>query len=516
MKKHINFFLILLTGLLLMLPSLSFSEPKYGGTLIVGAEADPISLDPHIHGGSIDGLNMSLITDGLMDYDKNCNIKPALATSWDILQDGKVYVFHLRKGVRFHNGRDFNAADVKWNMDRIMNPKSSAYAKNLKNIAKVEVIDDYTVKFSLKKAQYIFLIELLNNEYNTPMIAKESKMIDGKVIHPIGTGSFEFVEFVPTVHLKLKKSKYYWVKGLPYLDEIILKTVTDKQSRLNAVKSGAVDVTAYLESELVQREIKRGSKKVKYSFFAAGYPNMYSFNLNKKPFNDKRVRQAIAHSISRQDVLMAVFGGFGDIIGRPVAPSLAYYEPVKTFPQDYEKAKKLLAEAGYPNGFETTITTTNTYPHLVRMAQVFQANLAPAGIKVKLDIGDFATTIQKWIGGKFDITTIGWGFNTDPHTIYNNVLVSGAASQFIFGPKGFGNKLIDKLTEKASKTRDFQKRKAIYTQMANIVVEEAPWIFTVFEKNPNAWRMDVIGWEPPLNSQYAYSGGGFQYTWLDR
>lgn len=511
-----NTIVIFLVAVLTVLSSRASEIPKYGGTLIVGAEADPTSLDPHISGGSIDGLNMSLIADGLIDYDKHCRIQPALATSWDILEGGKVYEFHLRQGVKFHNGRGLTAGDVKWNMDRILDPESIAFAAHLTNIESVEVVDDHTVRFTLRERRYTFLTELINNEFNTPIVARESETVSGRIVHPIGTGPFEFVEFEPAVHVKLKRSKYYWIEGLPYLDAIIFRTVSDKQSRLNAVKSGAVDVTGYLESEQVEREISRGSKRVQYSFFAAGYPNMLSFNLSRKPFTDRRVRQAVAHSISRQDILMAVFGGFGDIIGRPISPLLPYYEPVETYAQDYGKAKSLLAEAGYPNGFETTLTTTNTYPHLVRMAQVLQANLALAGIRVKLDLADFTATISKWTEGRFDMATIGWGFNTDPHTIYNNVLVSGAPSEYMFGPGGFRNERIDRLARQAALTASFDERKTIYTRMARIVIKEAPWIFTVFEKNANAWRSDVKGWDPPLNSQYAYSGGGLQYTWLDR
>lgn len=243
---------------------------------------------------------------------------------------------------------------------------------------------------------------------------------------------------------------------------------------------------------------------------------MFSFNLSRKPISEKKVRQAIAHCINRQEILTKVFGGVGDLISHPVAPSLSFYEPVKPFPLHYAAAKRLLSQAGFPDGFKTSITTSNSFPHLIQVAQVFKENLAPAGIQVELDIDDWHTTLEKWARGEFDIATVGLSFSTDPHTIYSRTLYSKAQRQFFFGPNGFSNEEIDRLITQASVTADFNDRKSLYTRIAKISNEEVPWIFTVFEKYPIGWRSEVNGFEVPLDAQLVYSGGGLHHIWLDR
>ncbi|MBW2619697.1 MAG: ABC transporter substrate-binding protein, partial [Deltaproteobacteria bacterium] len=399
MKKSGLLALAAVLIVLFMFPCAGLSEtPKYGGTLVVGTEADLVQLDPHKCAAALDGAVFQLVCNSLIEPGYDFENKPGLAESWDVSADGKEWTFYLRKGVKFHNGREMTAEDVKFSHERIMDPQvASTIASRFINLDRIEVVDKYTVKFIMKKPAGATLASIGGSAVRAAIIAPECVNEDGTISHPIGTGAFEWVEWKPKDYWKVKRFNDYWNKGKPYLDEIIFKPLPDEMMRFNALKAGDLDIALVLPIDEAAKALKNPerAKGVEFSMHPLGGANFIMFNCGQPPYDDVRVRQAFAYSIQRDEILLGVSQGYGHAINQLFAPTSFWYVDVPTIPRDIEKAKALLAEAGFPDGLDVTMTITNAYPEFPRFAQVAQQQLKEAGINVTLDVSDWASWISK-------------------------------------------------------------------------------------------------------------------------
>ena len=508
--------LLLLTGsILLMLSSICMAGPKYGGTLVFATNAGVNQVDPHRAFTAPDGRAASYYTETLVFTGPNFEIKPLLAKSWDISENGLTYTFHLRKGVKFHNGREMTAKDVKFSYDRIMNPKTRAAAGfNMKNVKSVEVIDPYTVKITLKKPNGAFLSTGCSVGGQLAIIAEECVPEDGKITHPIGTGPFKFVEWKHGEYLKVAKFKDYWQKGIPYLDEVIVKMVPDPTVQFAALKTGEVDIIADLELYKAKGLLKQPEKGIQL-MKRGELTLMLHFNCSKPPFNDVRVRQAVAYAINREELVTAIWEEFGDPREQFFSEDSIWYLDIPQRKRDIAKAKSLLKEAGYPDGFEVALDVCSTYPAMKMEAEVLEQQLRKIGIKVKPIVQDWPTHARKAFKGNFQLMAAGYGRIADPHFVYHGCFSTKGFYHFLTG-RGYKNPKVDELLEKAAEPLDVEKRKAYYTEALKIIMEEAPIVWGGSGVHFIGARSYVKGFEPHIYGMPVYVGGGFQHTWLDK
>lgn len=512
MKKAILFVVMLTFAIPVMNPSFIFAQAKDGGMATIGIPNDIAGVDPHKHYAFIDGQIWGLMCENLVTALKDHLPGPALAESWKMSADAREYTFSLRKGVKFHNGRELTAEDIKWNFDRMMDPKTASGMKTrLEKVESVTVVDKYTVKFRLKIPSGGFLAFFYGASVQSPIMAKESLNPDGTITRPIGTGPFEFVEWVPHDHIKVKKFKNYWQKGLPHLDEILLKVVPDEVSRLTAVRAGDLDFSYMLPIEEVSKIMRAPSKDFSVGVLPGG-TNYFCFNSSTKPFSDPKVRQAVFYAVNREEFSQANTFGHGQVANQFFPAGHPWHSEVNSPKQDLAKAKQLLTEAGHPNGFDTAMLTDNTQNILLTSAQIVQAQLKKIGITVKLDVKDFTTHIAQMRKGEFQITNMWAAASADPDVYYPMAL----SSQGAYNWGKWKNPQMDELLNKGAGAPTMEERKKYYTQAVTLLVNEGPMVYLHTVPLAYGMRARLKGFEPAIGLLFVRSDGGMQFAYIDK
>ena len=345
-------------------------------------------------------------------------------------------------------------------------------------------------------------------------MAHESVNEDGSITHPIGTGPFEFVEWKPNDYIRLKKFKDYWMEGLPYLDELILKPVPDETIRLTSLKTGDLDIARFLPLDEVAKYKENPQPGYVLEICPGGAIWDIGFNVSKPPFDDKRVRQAFAYGIDKNEIELGISFGVGQVVNQPFFRENFWYCDVPDYERDVEKAKALLKEAGYPDGLDITLTTANSYPQMLNQAAIMQAQLKEAGFNVELDVSDWVTLVSKYRTGEYTVQSGGWVATVDPSTVYPWIFVPGATFNNLIGD-AYDNPEVTRLINKGGQTIDPDERKAIYTEMLKILLDDCPMIFTVYTGVGMGWQSRVKDYDSTM-TVLVYSGGGLQYTWLDK
>lgn len=486
-----------------------------GGTLIIGVETDQGRIDYSQNPTLVGANTATLINEGLLIPDEKNQAAPALAEAWEVSQDIKTYTFKLRKGVKFHDGSDFNAAVVKWNVERVMAVEGALFAPVFNRlIASMETPDDHTIIFKLKEPSASFLGNFFDRYDNMFVIqAKTSFDADGKFIKPIGTGPFRFVKWKQNESLTLIKNDTYWNSDLPKVDKVVMKVILDPSSRLNALRAGDIHITRKLPIEAVEAGMK--SKPSGFRV-ATSIGQTITLNMNSKwaPLNDVRVRQALAHALNREDMNLAVSFGLGQATHQYYPKGMPWhFSEVKALEYDLEKARALLAEAGYPKGFDVTYTVSQNNQELVEAANVFQAMMAEIGVRVKLELLDEATAIGKAFSGDWQIESFGFGMFSDPDTLYLKAFYPGGI--YYAATTGSNNiKEITSALEAGGVESDPTKRREIYKGITQNLVKHAPWIF-MFNYPFSYGVSDKVKNYTPLANDWSYAGGGIPYATLD-
>ena len=498
--------LTLTLGLLatLAVASLGFAQ-KSGGTLIAGWAQDPVSLDPQITSAMSSLQVLENVLDTLVVLDPQGKVQPSLATSWDVSSDGLTWTFHLRHDVKFSNGRPMTSKDVVYTYTRMLDPKTGSGQKYLLGSTQsVTAPDDYTVQFHLKTPNVALLSHLAANKA-VGIIAKES--VDNGTIktQPIGTGPFMITDFEPGNKVVLKKNPYYWKQGLPYLDEVDIRIITDESVRQTSLMTGDIDWAISVPPQSLSQ--LRNDKNVVVDKTAAGAYWYIGVNLKQKPLNDIRVRHAIAYAINRKDITEAMTFGTGDPTQDPIPSSSAWAYNYAPYSYDPAKAKQLLAEAGYPNGFRMQIMPTTQYPESVRGAQVIQQELQAIGIRVTIKTLEWAQWLQEEGKGNYDTYVCSWNGLVDPYDFFYAQHRTGQ----VFNFTGYSNPKVDKLLDEGNVTQGFDKRKAIYRQVNKMIVDDAPYIYLYNPANINAYRTYVKGYAARPDQAVDFS-----HTWLDK
>jgi len=492
-------------------PVASVGTPKRGGTLRAGLTSDVGNLDPLLSSFLVDRQVFYNMYESLVAIDTDLKIIPSLAEKWDISADGKAYTFSLRQGVKFHDGSDFNADAVKFNIERYLNDKTSRRRSEIDSIQAVEVVDPNTVRFTLKAAFAPLLANLVDRA--GMMLSPQAVQAGGPDFtrKPVGagTGPFKFVEWVKDDHITLERNTAYWKKAadgsaLPYLDKITYRPITDETVRLTNLRSGDLDVDFAVPAK-DYATVKSGGEFGFQETTAVSFSSLY-FNTATEPFNKKELRQALAYLIDRDQISKTVFFGTQKIAYGPVPPSSWAYDSAFTpYSVDVAKAKSLLQAGGKPDGFTFEFKVGAGSPTKIQLAQLLKDQFAKANITMniaQLEAAKIATDTQQ---GNFQSAFYGWSGRIDPDgNIYNQMRGSGSLNE-----SRYDNAQVNDLLDKARASTMQTERTSLYQQAQRLIVEDAPFIFYGFGLALLIGRTPVQG-----TKVYADQIMRFERVWL--
>jgi len=504
---------VLLAGVLLPPPTLA-QGPARGGTLTVGVQSDLKTLDPHKSALTITYVSLSPIYQTLVDLGPNLELRPLLATSWRVGPDNLTWTFTLRRGVLFHNGRELTSRDVRFSIERILNPKTGARGRgDLNAIESIATPDPYTVQFKLKSPFGVFPTKLATT-YQAILPADAVDPVTNELRKPIGTGPFEFVEWKTDDHLALRRFDRYWEQGKPYLDAVVVKPIPDETVRLTALQTGDVGLILDVPQARIQDLFAHPSPEYVIRLVRGGAgQGVVILNTRHRPFDNLKVRQAAAYALNKRELTEALYRGWGHPVNQNFAPSSPWYLKVKDRPMDLPRSKQLLSEAGMPGGFKTTATVGNGYG-LPAVAQVYQAELRRVGIDVTLQVFDIPTWAKRIDSGDFDMENTGFFAKVDPDDGYYRYLHSNGG---VWQLSGFlSHAELDRLLDEGRAESDVEKRKAIYTRVVEIVQDQASMVIFGSGDTAVGWRATVHGFVPQTIGALSYPGGGMQETWLSK
>ncbi|UCF93703.1 MAG: ABC transporter substrate-binding protein [Desulfobacterales bacterium] len=400
--------LLMTLALTLVLPinAALADSPVKGGNLTVCKPAEPPGLDPTANtAAAIDRVVYANIYEGLVKVNREGQFVPGLATQWEVSPDGKVYTFRLRPGVKFHNGEPFNAQVAKWNLERAMGEGTvNPHPEYFRGIAQMETPDENTLTLTLQDVDALFIAHMA--EGDAVMLPRQG--YEDAKSSPIGTGPFKFVKWVRGDSVEMVRFDGYWNPELPYLDKVTFKFIGDASAQIAALKAGDIDVIGYIAAPESAREMSADNRFKVYAGTTTGEVIM-STNNKAQPFDNKLVRQAMAYAIDRQTVIDLGMFGYGTPIGSHWSPSTPYYVDLTgKFPYNPQKAKELLAQAGYPNGFEATIKLPAIYSYSRRAGEVIADMFREVGIKLNIEIVEWGQWIDRIFKKKeYQLTMIG-------------------------------------------------------------------------------------------------------------
>lgn len=488
------------------------AEPRYGGSLKIGLWTDITHLNPFLDNRSTDTAVRSIVFEGLVDWNRDFSVVPCLAESWTISRDGKLYTFRLRRGVKFHNGKELTSEDVKWSLEYIIDPKNGAYQySGLRVIEAIETPDSHTVRVFLKSPSAPFLSDVGTSR---ALIAPKGSVTERRPrTFPPGTGPFEFEEWKPSEGVTLRKNRSYWQKGIPYLDGVVMRPMPDDQIRFTALRTGEADLVAKVPEKDAQ-EIKRGSiSGFNLSMGEASNHNRLRMNLRKPPLNDVRVRQAIAFALDKQEIVEAVTWGLGKPIYWRYPKNTRWFMEMEDRKQDLKRARALLDAAGFSRGVRLALPIHTGSLHV---GQVVQAQLSKAGIEINLETMDRGAYRERISKRDFDMVISGGNLTPDP----DSLLYDAFHSKFVDhqNESGYQNPDLDRVIEEARVISDFEKRKALYTEALGILIRDVPEIPLYTFPNIYGFRAAVKGFEAEDTGGLSFNSnrGGVPITWLDR
>lgn len=465
-------------------------KPAYGDAIVTGSIGEPSNLIPILasDGASHDIAN--LVHNGLVRYDKNLKLEGDLAESWEVAPDGLTITFHLRKGVKWHDGHEFTSHDVMYTYRVTIDPKTpTAYAEDFKQVKSAEAPDPYTFRVTYAKP---FAPALSSwGFWMLPAHLLEGKDITKSPLsrHPVGTGPYRFKEWVAGQKLVLEANPDYY-EGRPYIEHYIYRIIPDSSTMYMELKAGNLDMMG-LSPVQYQRQTNTpefAARFNKYRYPAFQYVYL-GYNLRNPLFDDKRVRQALTSAINKDEIIHGVLLGMGQVAHGPYKPGTwASNSHIKDFDYNPAKARRLLAEAGWKelnnNGvlvkdgkpFQFTVITNQGNAERLKAAQIIQRRLKNVGIEMKIRVLEWASFLSNFIDKRnFDAVVLGWSIGQDPDIfdVWHSSKTGPKELNFI----GFKNKEVDRLIEEGRSTFDMEKRKRCYFRIQDILAEEQPYTF---------------------------------------
>ncbi|WP_164217736.1 glutathione ABC transporter substrate-binding protein [Virgibacillus sp. YIM 98842] len=484
------------------------TEESQGGDLVIAKASDAVSLDPN-GSNDIPSYDVQInIFETLIKQNQDMELTPSLATDWEAVEDN-VWEFTLQEGVTFHDGAEFNADVVKKNVERILDPEvASSQASLFEMITDIEVVDDYTIRFT---TEYPFASlpahlahpvsgmvspDLIDEDYQ----AMENGDEPGTVINenPIGTGYFKFDEWVPGEYVRLTRNDDYWEEPAK-LDSVTFKVTSEDLTRVAELQTGDSHITNPLSpSDVEQIETHEETNVQQQESVSLAY---IGFNTSKEPFDDKRVRQAISMAVDKNEIIEGIYDGYAVPAVGPIPPGvLGYDENASGMEHNIEKAKELLAEAGYEDGFETTIMTNDARERIDTATNV-QAQLAEIGIDINIEVLEWGAYLEATANGDHEMYVLGWVTGTGDtdyatYPLYHSQNV-GAPGNRTFTQ----NDEVDSLLEEGRQTFEEEERHEVYRELQETLVDLSPNIFLHYTEYLLGVRNEVKGLEQ-LPTQY--------------
>ncbi|MCY7009018.1 ABC transporter substrate-binding protein [Fusobacterium simiae] len=453
-------------------------------TLVIAQGADAKSLDPHASNDNPSSRVRRQIFDSLMELDDEGVPQPMLAESVEKPDDTTI-IFHLRKGVKFHNGDEMKASDVKFSLERAL--KSPEVSHILAGINGVEVLDDYTVKVTTEKP----MAAILNN-ISHPTIAILSEKATNEAgdtfgQNPIGTGPYKFVSWQSGDRITLEAFPDYWQGETP-VKNLVFRNIVEETNRTIGLETGELDIIYDIQG-MDKTKLQSDDR---FNFIEGPQVSItyLGFNMKKAPYDNPKVREAISYAIDQKPIIDTVFLGAGEAANSIIGPNVWGYYDVEKFTQDIEKAKALLAEAGYPNGFKAKIWV-NDNPVRRDTAVILQDQLKQIGIDLAIETVEWGAFLDGTARGDHEMYLLGWGTVTrDPD--YGMYELTSSSTMGAAGNRSFySNPEVDKLLEAGKTELDPEKRKDIYKQIQEIVRKDIPMYMIVYPLQNVVTKKDV-------------------------
>lgn len=466
----------------------SAQTPQAGGTLRI-AIADPIaSLDPGIF--SSDGeINLGyMIYNNLVHRNEGelgTPLVPALAESWEVSEDALTFTFYLRQGVTFHHGGAFTATDVEYSIQRLLDPAlGTGVARSLATLDRIEVVDDYTVRFQMKEPNVSLPFVLSGPGFQ---IVPHDLSNEELATTPTGTGPFQFVEHLPGERLTLQRFDGYWEENTPYLDGIQLLTLPESASQITALTSETVDLILRVGIETLPTLESAPNVQV-FESLQGVFP-LFAMDVTQPPFDDVRVRQAFKHAIDRTGLQQTILQGRGIIVNdQPIMPGGTFHAEIPPLAYDVEKAKELLAEAGYPDGLEVTLSLAEVTPRISDTAVVIQEMVKAAGITINLDVVPMGSYwSERYLQAPFFVSF--WNSNSEP----DGMLSLAYTSTGPYNESKWVDPNVETLIAQARGESDVEKRVALYADVQQQISQNGGVIIPYVSPLLMAGRTNVQG-----------------------
>ncbi len=490
-------------------PATTTGQPSGKTTIVVGLQAEPVTLDPH----QVTDYNTNRAVDPMFERlvrfkDESTELEPGLAEKWDISADGLIYRFTLRSGVTFHDGTAFDADAVVFSILRQIDPNHPyhdtgefAYAEfTFGAVDTVRALDPQTVEIVLKEPYAPFLANMAIQSASIVSPAAVEKYGRDFSKNPVGTGPFRFVEWKPGIEVILERNPNWW-GGQPQVERLIFRPIVEDRTRLTEFEAGSIDFIVNIPPDDLPR--LRQSPNVTVLEQPGMHVWYLVFNCRKEPFNKKEVRQAVNYAINKEAIVNELLKGTGVLAKGPLPPVVwGYTEDVMQYDYNPERAKELLAQAGYPNGFKVTFWVPESGSGMQQpkaMGAAIQADLRAVGIEAEIQTFEWGTYLDKVLGDPEqlpELFQLSWiGDNGDPDN-FLYILLSGDA----WPPAGFNlgyykNEEVDALLREARRINDRAQRERLYQQALKLLVEDAPWAWVDHETQIVAMKNFIRGFK---------------------
>jgi glutathione transport system substrate-binding protein len=479
--------------------------------VVVAVQSNFTTTDPYDANDTLSQAVAKSFYQGLYGFDRNLKMVPVLADSYAASKDGLVYTFKLKSGIKFHDGTAFNAEAVKVNFDRVTNPENKLKRHTLyKNIAKTEAVDENTVRFTLKEPFSPFVNTLAHPSgviISPAALAKYGSKAIAQ--NPVGTGPFKFIEWKSTDYLKVAKWEGYWKKGYPKVDSITWRPVVDNNTRAAMMQTNEAHFAFPMPPEAVESISKKPSLEVTS---APSIIHRYlSMNTTQKPFDNPKVREAINYAINKDALVKVAFSGYAIPAEGVLPQGVEYAAKLGPWPYNPAKSRELLKEAGYPNGFESTLWSAYNYTTAQKVIQFVQQQLAQVGVKVQvraLEAGqrvELVESAQDAATAPVRMYYVGWSSSTgEADWAMRPLLASESLPPKMFNTAYYKNPEVDADIAKALVTTSSAEKAKLYGDAQQRIWKDAPWAFLVTEKLLSVRARNLTGF-------YVIPDGSFNF-----
>ena len=471
-------------------------EPATGGTIVAAISAEPDQLDPHLTTASPSFTINENVYDTLVQTTTELDFEPALATEWETSEDQLTWTFTLREGVTWHDGAEFTADDVVYSLERVMDEETgAANAFRLATVESVTAPDATTVEIALTDPSPNLLANLSNKGL---AIIRQESVEDGTIeSNPIGTGPFMFEEYTQGSSIRLSANPDYWGEG-PFVEGVEFRFISEPTTAMTAVQTGEVDWTdnippQNIESVLSDDTLESGSVPSTDYWYIA-------YNMEREPFDDPLVREALSYGFDRGSVTEAARFGAATVNQTAIPEQSVWYHEYAPYEHDPEQAQQLLDEAGVTD-LSFSILVSDEFPESVQAAQVLEAQWGEIGVQLEIESVEFATWLDRNAASEFDAKLLAWLGNIDPDDFYYSQHHSEGSNN----TQNYANPQLDELLDAARIEPNMDERKALYDQVAEIVVDDNSYVYLYNPDIVQAWQPTLTGYEVRADGEIRFN-----------